>query len=99
MDFGKYEGAVSEWVYDESIRNDENRPLMFNNIGKVETLMSQQHSHMVTYSDFCRYNSLVCSALPVVYTGRDEEFKQKNSRWKVARKCKGAADSWHSLRR
>ena len=76
MDFGRYEGEIGEWLYDESIRNDRNRPWLFGNIGKIETLMKQPRSHMVTYSDYCRYNDNVCPALPIEYPTRDGAYKQ-----------------------
>ena len=77
MDMGEYEGVYDKWSkYNESIRNDENRPLIFNNIGSVETLLKQERSHVVTYNDFWRYDIPVCSVLPVCFDGVDGEYKQ-----------------------
>ncbi len=77
MDMGEYEGVYDKWSkYNESIRNDENRPLIFNNIGSVETLLKQERSHVVTYNDFWRYDIPACSVLPVSFDGIDREYKQ-----------------------
>ena len=76
MDFAEYEGYIGAVQYDECVRNDANRPLLFNNIGNMETLMRQKRSHMVTYCDFCRYDSSVCSVLPVIYTDGCTSFRQ-----------------------
>lgn len=80
MDLGEYEKGEYEdngaRVYGESIRNDRNRPWIFGNIGKIETLIKQPRSHVVTYSDYCRYNIDVCPALPIEYPAKDGAYKQ-----------------------
>lgn len=68
MDLGKYEGAIGDWLYEDSIRNDRNRKLLFENIGEMETLLKQQRSHVVTYADFVTYSSQVLTRLPVAFT-------------------------------
>ncbi len=65
MDMGEYEGAIKEWIYDESIRNDSNRTFLFSNIGKTETLIKQNRSHIVTYNDFDSCLDNIKSMLPV----------------------------------
>ncbi len=66
MDEGALEGLGQELIYKDSIRNDENRPLIFNNIGKKETLIKQNRSHVVTFcdSELYRKNSAI---LPLEY--------------------------------
>lgn len=67
MDMGEYEGEIRNWIYDNSIRNDANRPLIFNNIGEITTLLKQERSHMVTYSDFSSYYMGVSERLPIFF--------------------------------
>ena len=69
MDAGVAEGEIADWIYDRSIRNDNHRPLMFNNIGKLETLLNQERSHVVTYSDFCTYDFRRNPKLPMKFSG------------------------------
>lgn len=76
MDLAKYEGELGPWEYEACIRNDENRPDIFKNIGKLDTLMKKERSHVVTYSDFWRYDIPDCSVLPIEYTGGYTEFEQ-----------------------
>jgi len=66
MDEGELEGIGKELIYKECIRNDKNRPLVFNNIGEKETLMKQNRSHVVTFcdSEVYRRNSAI---LPLKY--------------------------------
>jgi len=66
MDEGELEGIGKELMYKDCIRNDENRPLIFNNIGKCETLLKQNRSHVVTFcdSEVYRKNSAI---LPLEY--------------------------------
>ena len=68
MDMATFEGELSEWTYPESIRNDENRPLIFNNIGKKETLLKQSRSHVVTYNDFPAYLNMMKTLLPLKFS-------------------------------
>ncbi len=69
MDMATAEGEIANWVYETSIRNDKNRPLLFSNIGKLETLIKQERSHVVTYSDFCTYDFRRNPKLPINFTG------------------------------
>lgn len=74
MDFGNREGAIAEWMYESSVRNDANHPFIFRNIGKLDTLVEQERSHVVTYSDFWRYDIPACSVLPISYPAGDNEY-------------------------
>lgn len=76
MDLAQFEGELADWVYDTSIRNDTNRSLIFKNIGRLDTLMKQERSHVVTYSDFWRYDIPACSVLPIEFNEECVEFKQ-----------------------
>lgn len=66
MDLGEFEGFGENLIYKDSIKNDENRPLIFNNIGKKETIIKQNRSHVVTFcdSELYRKNSAI---LPLEY--------------------------------
>ena len=66
MDFGKYEG-MEEWMYEDCIRNDKNRSLLFNNIGEKHTLLKQNRSHVVTFCDFEMTNREVHGVLPLCF--------------------------------
>ncbi len=70
MDMVEYETGLETYVYDESIRNDANRPFLFGNIGRIETLIKQERSHVVTYADFTNCSLTVSSVLPLEFTGR-----------------------------
>ena len=52
MDKSCWEGGLGDWTYKTSIRNDDVRSLMFNNIGSLDTLMKQERSHTISYHDF-----------------------------------------------
>jgi len=69
MDMGNFEGEVSNYIYEDSIRNDINRPRLFGNIGNKETLLQQERSHVVTYSDFCTYDFRKNPKLPIKFDG------------------------------
>ena len=66
MDLGEFEDLGENLIYKESIKNDEKRPLIFNNIGKKETIIKQNRSHVVTFcdSEVYRKNSAI---LPLEY--------------------------------
>ncbi len=68
MDMAVHEG-MGEWIYDDSIRNDANRPLIFNNIGEKETLLKQSRSHVITFNDFRAIPRNVHSVLPIYFNG------------------------------
>ncbi len=67
MDMGEFEGTIGDWIYEDSIRNDKNRPYMFGNIGERETLLLQERSHVVTYNDYLIYNIGTYCRLPILF--------------------------------
>ncbi len=75
MDHNIGEIYLRDYIYEASTLNDENRPLMFNNLGKEETLLKQKRSHVVTYSDFWNYNIGAYSRLPIEF-GKTEDYQR-----------------------
>ena len=72
MDMGEFEGDIGNWIYEDSIRNDNNRKQMFHNIGKKDTLLKQPRSHVVTYADFSTYNLSANPVLPLKFSKNSE---------------------------
>ena len=70
MDMVEYETGLETFSYGESIRNDENRHFLLGNIGKTETLIKQERSHVVTYADFTNCSLTASSVLPLEFTGK-----------------------------
>lgn len=74
MDLGEFEGEIGNWIYEDSIRNDNNRNLIFHNIGKKDTLLKQSRSHVVTYADFSTYSLSASPVLPLKFS-KDSDYQ------------------------
>ena len=77
MDCGNVEGKIPLRTYEKSIRNDANRPLIFNNIGKRETLLKQSRSHVLTYSDAHSAWNAASIRLPIKFSGDSSAYFEK----------------------
>ncbi len=64
MDDAINEG-MDTWLYPECIRNDAHRRWMFENIGRRETLLGQNRSHLLTFADSVPAWERVTSRLPI----------------------------------
>lgn len=65
---------LTEDCYEQSIRDEKLLPQILKNIGDVNTLIKKERSHVVTYSDFNRYDMMVYSRLPISF-GDSREFE------------------------